>query len=171
MVFRKKGKAGVLEKEPYATFIKKFDKLTSITNEKIHMRITSGEKGKNFGLTEGFSLDYCYAKMFDLKFEFYKFVEEECIQNLKFCVMHSISYKFEDEEDFHSIMMDTIDDIQKRNGFFYISSLVKECEVKCSVNNKSKVTVTYAVFCEEENAKEVCLQLISHDIAMFTRSF
>ena len=63
--------------------------------------------------------------------------------------------------------------IFRKETFFsiFLLWLFKIVEVKCSVNNKSKVTVTYAVFCEEENAKEVCLQLISHDIAIFTRSF
>ena len=82
-----------------------------------------------------------------------------------------ISYKFQDQDAFYEMMMDTINDIQKRNGYFYISSMVKECDVNCSINNKNMVNIAYTVLCEKESAKEVCLQLISNDIAMFTRSF
>ena len=82
-----------------------------------------------------------------------------------------LSYKFQDEDAFHDMMMDTINDIQKRNGCFYISSMVKECDISCSINNKNMVNITYTVLCEKENVKEVCLQLISNDIVMFTRSF
>lgn len=170
MIFRKKGRDYILNKEPYATFIKKFDKLQSITNEKIHMRITSGDSSKKTGLTSGFRLDYCYAKWFDLKFEFYGLIDEECIQNQQFCVIHSLSYKFGDD-DCHDMMMDTVADIENRNGYVYLSSLAQECEVRCSLNNKNTVTVTYSVFCDKNDAKEICLQLINYDIALFARSF
>lgn len=36
MIFRKKERDDILTNEPYATFIKKFDKLQSVKNEKIH---------------------------------------------------------------------------------------------------------------------------------------
>ena len=66
---------------------------------------------------------------------------------------------------------DTIDDIQKRSSSFYISSLVHSCEVNCFLNDKNVVTVTFKVFCDKQDAKEVCLQLINTDIALFARSF
>lgn len=123
------------------------------------------------GFTNGFDLDYVYAKSFDLDFKYYMFVDAEYIQKQSFCIIHMISYKFQDQDAFYEMMMDTINDIQKRNGYFYISSMVKECDVNCSINNKNMVNIAYTVLCEKESAKEVCLQLISNDIAMFTRSF
>ena len=170
-MFLKNTKDDILKKEPYSTFIKKFNRLNSIINEKIHMKINSVDKDKRYGFANGFNLDYVYAKSFYLEFKYYMFVDAEYIQRQSFCIVHTLSYKFEEEDDFHDIMMDTIDDIQKRNGYFYISSLFKECDVKCSINNKNVVNITYTVLCEKDNAKEVCLQLISNDIAMFTRSF
>lgn len=172
MVSGRKDGGSALEREPYQTFLKKFNKLDGLTNESVHLKITSGEKKNCFvGFMDGFSLDYCYAKRFDLDFEFCEFAAAERAGSPEFCVMHSIRYRFAEDEDLHNIMMDTIDDIQRRNGYFYLSARVKKCEVNCSVNNRNMVTVTYAVFCGKEDAKEVCLQLISHDIAMFTRSF
>lgn len=32
-------------------------------------------------------------------------------------------------------------------------------------------SLSYEVGCEKENAREICLQLISHDVAIFARSF
>lgn len=170
IIYRKKATESILSKEPYATFIMEFDKLQSITNEKIHMRITSDDSSKKTELTSGFSLDYCYAKCFDLMFEFYGMDDADCIQNQQFCIIHSLSYKFGDD-DYYDMMMDTVADIEKRNGYVYLSSLVQECEVRCSLNNNKTVTVTYSVFCDKNDVKEICLQLINHDIALFTRSF
>ena len=149
-------KDDILKKEPYSTFIKKFNKLNSLINEKIHIKINSMDKDKRYGFAKGFSLDYVYAKSFDLDFNYYMFTDAECSQRQSFCIIHTISYEFQGEEDFHEIMIDTINDVQ---------------EINCSINNKNKVNITYSVLCEEENAKEVCLQLISNDIAMFARSF
>lgn len=162
----------ILKKEPYSTFIKKFNRLTSIVDKKIHMKISSVDKDKKrYGFANGFNLDYVYAKSFDLEFKYYMFADAEYMQRQSFCIVHTLSYKFEKGDDFHDIMIDTIEDIQKRNGYFYISSLVKECDVKCFINNKNVVNITYTVLCKKKNAKEVCLQLLSNDIAMFTRSF
>lgn len=170
-MFLKNSKDDILKKEPYSTFIKKFNKFNSIINEKIHMKINSVDKDKRYGYANGFNLDYVYTKSFDLEFKYYMFVDAEYIQKQSFCIIHTLSYKFEEEDAFHDIMMDTINDIQKRNGYLYISSLVKACDMNCSINNKNMVNITYTVLCEKDNAKEVCLQLISNDIAMFTRSF
>jgi len=171
-VFLRNPQDDILKKEPYSTFIKKFNRLTSIVDKKIHMKISSVDKDKKrYGFANGFNLDYVYAKSFDLEFKYYMFADAEYIQRQSFCIVHTLSYKFEKGDDFHDIMMDTIEDIQKRNGYFYISSLVKECDVKCFINNKNVVNITYTVFCKKKNAKEVCLQLLSNDIAMFTRSF
>lgn len=52
------------------------------------------------------------------------------------------------QDAFRDMMMDTINDIQKRNGCFYISSMVKECNINCSINNKNMVNITYTVFCD-----------------------
>lgn len=170
MIFREKEHGNILNNEPYTTFIKKFDKLQGVINEKIHMRIDAGDDSKKTGFISGFCLDSCYAQWFELKFEFYGLDNEECNPNKELCVMHSLEYKFVDD-DYNDMMLDMAADIEKRNGYIYLSSLVHECEVRCSLNNKNTVTVNYSVVCDEKDAKEVCLQLIDHNIALFTRSF
>ena len=59
-MFLKNSKDDILKKEPYSTFIKKFNKLNSIINEKIHMKINSVDKDKRYGYANGFNLDYVY---------------------------------------------------------------------------------------------------------------
>lgn len=171
MMFRTENNSCILEREPYHTFLKKYSKLTNIINEKINMKIESDEKRSDTGFYAGFSLDYCYANRIDLAFEFYELMNTECIQKSGFCLIHRIGCQFEKNECNHNIMLDMIEDIEKRNGYFYISSLVKDCEMKCYINSKNTVSIIYTVFCEIENVKEVCLQLVSHDIAIFSRSF
>lgn len=56
MIFRKKERDDILTNEPYAAFIKKFDKLQSVINEKIHIRIDMNDNGKKTGFTSGFTL-------------------------------------------------------------------------------------------------------------------
>lgn len=57
------------------------------------------------------------------------------------------------------------------NGFYYISDKVEHCDVSCLINSRNKVFITYNVKCEMDDAREVSLQLLSQDIAMFTRTF
>lgn len=161
----------MLINEPYATFIKKFDKLNgAIANEKIHLRISSDKKNGDEAINKGFSLDRCYTKRFDLDFRYISLIDDEKTRNEKFCILHTISYMYDDIycED---MMTYTIDDIKKRNGYFYISSDVKECEVDCHINGHNVVAVDFFVCCEKDKAREVSLQLISQDIALFARSF
>lgn len=156
--------------EPYVTFIKKYNKLSNLINEKIQIRIKTTKDKDRGGYVNGFYLDYVYTKWFDLKFQFYSLMEENDPPNPEFCVAHSLSYKFE-ETDYSEMMMDTIGDIQKKANNLYISALVRRCEINCFLSGRNVVTVSYKVFCEKQNAKEVCLQLISTDIALFARSF
>lgn len=96
--------------------------------------------------------------------------DEEQIQNQKFVIIHTLSYKF-DGDEFRDIMMYTISDLNKRSGQLYMSKLVKDCIIHATVDGKDKVNITYTVFCDREDAKEVSLQLLSNDVAIFARTF
>ena len=100
MIFRKKERDDILNNEPYAAFIKKFDKLQSVINEKIHIRIDTNSNGNKTGFTSGFYLDSCYAQWFELKFEFYGLDNEESNPNKQLYVMHSLEYKFVDDDGY-----------------------------------------------------------------------
>ncbi len=171
LMFIRRANNGVLEKEPYATFIKKFDKLgSSILNKKIKWKIAS-KKGKDEE-DSGFPLQNYYCERFDAEFEYYLVFDEEQIQNQKFVIIHTLSYKFDgDGDEFRDIMMYTIADLNKRSGQLYMSKLVKDCIIHATVDGKDRVNITYTVFCDRDDAKEVSLQLLSNDVALFARTF
>lgn len=168
LLFIKKKSENVLDYEPYATFIKKYDKLgENILNRKIKWKISSNNKSTE---GDGLEIQSLYCERFDLEFEYYMTIDED-LQNQRFSIIHTISYKFDDSEDLRDIMYYTINDIQKKNGRMYISNLVKECDINTSVDGKANVHITFAVQCNKNDAKEVCLQLLSQDMALFARSF
>ena len=171
LMFIRRENNGVLDKEPYATFIKKFDKLgNGILNKKFKWKIAS-KKGKDED-DSGFPLQNCYCERFDAEFEYYMVFDEEQIQNQKFVLIHTLSYKFDgDGDEFRNIMMYTISDLNKRRGQLYMSKLVKDCIIYATVDGKDRVNITYTVFCDREDAKEVSLQLLSNDVALFARTF
>ena len=162
--------SSTLEREPYVSFLRKYEKLSSVTNEEITLQINSTRGRKGWGYRDGFCLDYIYSKHFDLKFRYFQIIEDERRQTSKFCIVHSICFAF-DDVNHQDMMMETIEDINAREGYYYLSSEVEECKVDCSLNSKNIVSITFTVICEKRAAKEVSLQLISQDIAMFTRSF
>lgn len=151
----------VLESEPYSSFIKQFNKES---NNEIHLRISADSDN-----TECFKIDSIYARFFDMSFKFYMLMEGKTYRIPRFYVKHSISFGFIDD-DYTNMMLQMIEDIKKRSDYFYISSLAEKCRIESTVN-KNLVTVTYYVSCKRKHAEEICLQLISHDIAMFARGF
>ena len=60
MIFRKKERDDILTNEPYAAFIKKFDKLQSVINEKIHIRIDTNDNGKRMYASKRSRKKYAY---------------------------------------------------------------------------------------------------------------
>lgn len=54
-------------------------------------------------------------------------------------------------------------------GIWYFFWLSLFTSVPSSLYDDSPLS--YEVGCEKENAREICLQLISHDVAIFARSF
>ena len=68
-------------------------------------------------------------------------------------------------------MMYTILDLNKRDDWLYMSKLVQDCIIHANIDGKDRVNITYTVFCEREDAKEVSLQLLSNDVALFLMMF
>ena len=95
--------------------------------------------------------------------------KKDDLQQEKFFVYHELLTEF--DEEFRDCLMDMSDDIRKKQGCMFISSLAKSCEIEAAVKAKNRFSLSYEVGCEKENAREICLQLISHDVAIFARSF
>ena len=159
----------VIKYEPYATFLSKYNKLGNrILNKKIKWNITS----KNSISDCGFPLQYCYCENFDIEFKYYSILFDEAkSQREKFLIVHTLSYEFDDVGGFTDIMMEVIADLNKKNRSFYISNYVEECNVSANFDGINKVNIVFTVFCDRKDAKEVSLELLSHDVAVFARTF
>lgn len=171
LIRKKKGKdeLNITEREPYTSFLKEWKRKGSEL-ESISLTISSScEEKDTVKYRNGFCLDYTYSDSFTLDFDYFELIDSKTRKE-KFLINHVISYTYSDDS-YTNLMQTTIEDIQKRSLDFYISSLVESCEVSCSMNSSKKVQIVYNVFCDRNDAKEVSLQLISHDIALFSRSF
>lgn len=164
LAIMKKRKNNPLEKQPYAAFLKSYKKIErNLINQKIDLEISS-DKGENAG---EFIIQSVYCETFKLGFQYYLMCNEK--QDKEFWITHTIVYSYLD--DCEDTMYYLIEDIQNMNGFYYLSDKVEHCDVNCSINSRNKVFITYNVKCEMDDAREVSLQLLSQDIAMFTRTF
>ena len=157
----------IIEKEPYVSFLKQFEKMNGNFDEPINIKISSQNTNKSF-FSNGFNLDYVYCTQFSLDFMFGTIIEENS-KKTKSVIYHVISYKF--DPSFGKMMSDLVEDINSRNGYLYISSLSQEIQIEAYINNINTVSIAYNIYCQKNDIKELCLELISHDIALFTRGF
>ena len=166
-----KTQAEILKMEPYAGFLRQFDTLKDIGGETVHIRIASDNIARNEDKAiGGFELNRTYTRWYDLRFVFRTVLDKkDDLQQEKFFVYHELLTEF--DEEFRDCLMDMAEDISKKQGCMFISSLAKSCEVEAAVKAKNRFSLSYEVGCEKENAREICLQLISHDVAIFARSF
>lgn len=165
-----KTQAEILKMEPYAGFLRQFDTLKDIGGETVHIRIASDNIARNEDKVIGLELNRTYTRWYDLRFVFRTVLDKkDDLQQEKFFVYHELLTEF--DEEFRDCLMDMAEDIMKKQGCMFISSLAKSCEVEAAVKAKNRFSLSYEVGCEKENAREICLQLISHDVAIFARSF
>ena len=156
--------------EPYAGFLRQFDTLKDIGGETVHIRIASDNIARNEDKVIGLELNRTYTRWYDLRFVLRTVLDKkDDLQQEKFFVYHELLTEF--DEEFRDCLMDMAEDIMKKQGCMFISSLAKSCEVEAAVKAKNRFSLSYEVGCEKENAREICLQLISHDVAIFARSF
>ena len=163
-----KTQAEILKMEPYAEFLRQFK---DVGGETVHIRIASDNIAWNEDkVIVGFELNRNYTKWYDLRFVFRTVLDKkDDLQQEKFFVYHELLTEF--DEEFRDCLMDMADDIRKKQGCMFICSLAKSCEIEAAVKAKNRFSLSYEVGCEKENAREICLQLISHDVAIFARSF
>lgn len=165
-----KTQAEILKMEPYAGVLRQFDTLKDIGGETVHIRIASDNIARNEDKVIGLELNRTYTRWYDLRFVFRTVLDKkDDLQQEKFFVYHELLTEF--DEEFRDCLMDMAEDIMKKQGCMFISSLAKSCEVEAAVKAKNRFSLSYEVGCEKENAREICLQLISHDVAIFARSF
>ena len=151
-----------LELEPYRSLNKKFeDREDDIDSALIKISIASHRKG----FVGGFSVDRFYCDDITLKFMF-SYIHGNHDRN-DILIHHTIEYDF--DSSFVEIQQDMAEEFKARSEHIYIPG-VKHLELSYRLTSKS-VQLIFDVVTKEEKLQSICNQLISHDIAMFSRGW
>ena len=149
--------------EPYLSFNKKFeDKADSLDGALIKISIAN----QKMGFADGFSVDYFYSDDILLTF-FLSGISE--IKNIEkdYVIHHSIEYDFDMAS--LDIQQGMAEEFKKRADYFYIPG-AKQVALSYLLAARH-VQLIFDVVTSESNIQAVCNQLISHDIAMFSRGW
>lgn len=154
-----------LELEPYCSFNKKFtDKEEDIDGSMIKLVISNHRKG----FVDGFSIDRFYCDDITLKFLFSRIqIHEESTDKKVILIHHTIEYDFNSSSA--EFQQDMAEELKARSGHIYIPG-VKQLELSYRQTSRN-IQLIFDVITDEEQLRMVCNQLISHDIAMFSRGW
>lgn len=151
-----------LELEPYKSFNKKFeDREDDLEGALIKISIPNHRKG----FVDGFSIDRYYCDDITLKFMF-SHIHGSSNEN-SILIHHTIEYDF--DTSFVEIQQDMAEEFKSRAEHIYIPG-VKQLELSYRLTSKS-VQLIFDVVTEEKSLQTICNQLISHDIAIFSRGW
>ncbi|MBQ6824831.1 MAG: hypothetical protein IJN82_06135 [Clostridia bacterium] len=151
-----------LTKEPYASFLKRYDIIKeNVNGEQIDLRVG----GKDGCFTNGFYVDKMYCKNPRLRLEFATLPSPE--RSGETCTFVRAIYSYEGEDgydlDFH---LQRARDIKKRAPYYYIPG-ASHFEFSSQVDDEFKLI--FDVLVEEKRfVSEVCCSLISLLITIFS---
>lgn len=162
IIFFKEDSENTLKLEPYYSFNKKFDdkKEDGIDGARIKVDIANHKSG----FVNGFDQNQNYGADFVLRFSFTKNKQDE--QEL-FLIHHTVEYEF--DEYFYDIQQDSLEELRKRSNYFFIDG-AEYFEFSYHISAR-KAELRFDVLVSEEKIQNVCNQLISHDIAIFSRGW
>lgn len=164
IIFFKEHNENTIELEPYCSFGKKFkEKVEAGIDGSCVTVPISNYKGE---LSAGFEVDRYYANDIRLKFCFNR-NPNSTTTNEEYLVHHTLEFDF--DLDFEDIQRGSLEDISKRSKYFYIEG-VSYYEFTYQMGRKS-AEMRFDVLTSEKDIDRVCNQLISHDIAIFSRGW
>lgn len=152
-----------LTREPYASFMKKYDIIKEDPNgEQIEIRVGLGKDGC---FSNGFYIDKTYYKNPRLRLEFAALPSSDT--EGKESVFIRASYSYESEESYHlDLHLKRVRDIKKRAPYFYIP-FASHFEFSSQVDDEYKLLFD-AVVEDKNKVPDVCCSLISLIITIFT---
>lgn len=177
MIRIKKGEYRISHVEPYQTFLKAYDRACNrngnLINDTIRFPLVEERKYASSNDSSAFPVDDDFY-MFDAEVVF-KFVtllndKQQDINKHERYIYHVITWNF--IEDVREFNLDIMEEINKRSGFLYIPGC-DSVSIKGTVN-KFDAEITYCVKCTKttsDNDKQICMSLLSHDIALFARGW
>ena len=146
------------EWEPYKTFIKEFERV----------RREQGLNGTILKIDDK-KIPHIYVAgcKENVKFEF-KFIKNEQARNLKeaFLIRHFMMISF--DENYSELQRIALSEIKRHANYFYIEGA--EYIVFSYDISFSTAKIYFDVISSEDSIKSICMQLMSHDIAIFSRS-
>jgi hypothetical protein len=164
IIFLKEDKENTLEMEPYRTLGKKLDDKIDDGLDGCRIKVNIGNHKDGF--VNGFEISRYYAEDIVLMFSFTRnpnsLDDNEC-----YLVHHQIEFEF--DSDFADVQRDSLEEIDKRSKYFYIDG-ASYYEFSYLIGIR-KVEMRFDVLTAELNIRKVCNQLISHDIAIFSRGW
>lgn len=162
VVFLKDDHENVLEKEPYTSFDHKFNGLDEedMDGARITIKIP-----KIRGFSAGFTMDRCYCT--DIVLKFYFVLNKASGNKEEYLIHHTITHGF--DECFLDIEVDAANEVCKRAEYLYIpyaeyqeiSYQIFDEHIEYRVDTLTDITKLHMV----------CCQLISQDIAIFSRGW
>lgn len=155
-------KQGSLSKEPYATFLKKYEVIKDAPNgEEIELRVG----GKEGTFTNGFYIDNFYYKNPRLRLNFATIPSPENDSEMSVFIRAVYSYEGEDccDLDFH---LQRVKDIKKRAPYYYLHG-VSHFEFSSQIDDEYRL-VFDAIADDNTRVEKVCCQLISLIISIFS---
>ena len=151
-----------LTKEPYVSFLKKYNTIKDDLNgEQIELRVG----GKDGCYANGFYIDNVYYKNPRLKIDFASITSHKDGQRTSVFIRFSYSYEGEDIGDFN-LHLQRVKDIKKRAPYYYIPG-ASHFEFSSQIDDEYKLL--FDVLVEDlEKVSEVCCSMISLIITIFS---
>ena len=158
-----KGNYNPMNLRPYSLFNKAFtDTAEDLENKFIKIYINN----KRQSFTDGFTLDRNYCNGITLSFAFSRITSEEK-GNETILIHHDVEFKY--DTDFLEVEQDAVEEVTKRASYLYIPA-VKHLEISNQISAKS-IHLMFDALTNEEDVQAVSNQLISQDIAIFSRGW
>ena len=166
VIFFKEKRENPLELEPYKTFDKKFeDKRDDLESAVIKVGINN----RKSGFHNGFGLDKFYSDDIAMSFEFSMDSYDKDKGKQQCLIHHTVEYDF--EEMTGEIQNNCLSELEKRACYLYIPQVdYIEYAYKLS-KRQARITFDLITSSDINTIREVCRQLISLDIAIFSRGW
>lgn len=149
-----------LKKEPYASFLKRFDIIKeSVDGEQIELRVG----GRDGTFSDGFYVDETYFKNPRIKIEFAGIPKEENGKSFFVRVVYSYEGKDCCDLDLH---FQRVKELKKRAPYYYIPGAT-HFEFSSQIDDEYKL-IFDVVADREETVQGVCCSLISLIISIFS---
>ena len=165
VIFFKEKRENPLEMEPYKTFDKKFEDKKDDLEDAV---IKVGINNRKSGFHNGFGLDKFYSDDISMSFEFSMDSYDKGKSESQCLIHHTIEYDFDGTGE---IQNNCLGELEKRAGYLYVPH-VDYIEYGYKIGKRqARISFDLITSSDISVIREVCRQMISLDIAIFSRGW